>query len=86
MLGYLPGNGKNHFEIAGGMLFGNKLDRGEKYKILDLIAFIGYRYQKPDGLFLFRAGITPFLSLDNDANYPDKGYFPSVGVSIGFRF
>lgn len=89
MIGYLTGTGKNHFEIAGGMLFGTKLDLTDlnnRNKILDLIVFVGYRYQPPvDGL-VFRAGFTPFFSLDNDANYPDSGYFPSAGISIGYHF
>jgi hypothetical protein len=86
MIGYLSGKGKSHFEISGGLLFGNKQDSGTKHKILDLIGFIGYRYRKPEGALVFRAGITPFYSLDNDANYSDEGYFPSVRVSIGLRF
>ncbi|MDX9947531.1 MAG: hypothetical protein RBS38_09210 [Bacteroidales bacterium] len=86
MIAYLSGDGKNHFEIAGGMLFGVKSEEEVNYKIIDLIAFIGYRYQPPVRGLIFRVGFTPFLSLDNDATYPDNDFFPSAGISIGYHF
>lgn len=86
MITYLSGEGKSHFEIAGGMLFGIKSEADVNYKIIDMIAFIGYRYQPPVKGLVFRIGFTPFLSLDNDANYPDNNFFPSAGISIGYHF
>jgi hypothetical protein len=86
MITYLSGNGKSHFEISGGMLFGVETETAVSYSIIDLTAFIGYRYQPPGEGFLFRVGITPFYSLDNSADYPDPGYITSAGVSIGYHF
>lgn len=86
MIAYLWGEDKNHFEIAGGMLFGRKTEDDINHQILDLIAFIGYRYQPPDNGLVFRVGFTPFFSLDNDANYPANIFFASAGISIGYHF
>lgn len=86
MITYLWGEDKNHFEIAGGMLFGRKTEDDINHQILDLIAFIGYRYQPPDNGLVFRVGFTPFFSLDNDANYPANIFFASAGISIGYHF
>lgn len=86
MITYLWGEDKNHFEISGGMLFGRKTEEDINHQILDLIAFIGYRYQPPDNGLVFRIGFTPFLSLDNEANYPDNNFYPSAGISIGYHF
>jgi hypothetical protein len=85
MLTYLSGQNKSHFEISGGMLFG-KDKNVEPGTIIDLIAFIGYRFQAPGEGVLFRVGLTPFLSLDNKANYPDKGFLVSAGISLGYHF
>jgi hypothetical protein len=54
--------------------------------IVNLTAFIGYRYQSPGKGFLFRVGLTPSLSLDNKANYPDKVMLIDGGLSIGYHF
>jgi hypothetical protein len=86
MITYLSGNGNSHFEIAGGGLFGVKSETNVNQKIIDLIAFIGYRYQPPVKGLMFRVGLTPFFSLDNDANYPDNGFFISGGIGIGYHF
>ncbi len=38
---------------------------------------LGYRFQKPEGKFLFRAGYTPLF-------YPEFGHW--VGLSLGYSF
>jgi hypothetical protein len=86
LITYLSGKGKSHFEIAGGMLLGLETEPNASYAIIDLTAFLGYRYQPPGGGFIFRIGLTPFLSLDNDAHYPDTGYMTSAGISLGYHF
>ena len=86
MLTYLSGQKKSHFEIGGGMLFGKDNSYQVPGAIIDLTSFIGYRYQAPGKGFLFRVGFTPFLSLDNKANYPDKGISLSGGISLGYHF
>ena len=41
-------------------------------------ATVGYRYQRPDGGFVFRAGFTPVFSTDD--------FLPWFGVSFGYAF
>jgi len=43
---------------------------------------LGYRYQVPDGRFLFRAGFTPFLEYEGH-NYE---FHPSGGLTIVYSF
>lgn len=85
MLNHLVGKRKSFFEIGGGFLFGNKNENNISSLIFDLTAFLGYRYQAPGDGILFRIGMTPFLSLDSKANYPDKAFI-SGGFSIGYHF
>jgi hypothetical protein len=85
MITYFSGQKKSHFEISGGMLFGQDKN-ADQGTIIDLIAFIGYRYQAPGEGILLRVGLTPFLSVDNKANYPDKGFLVSGGLSLGYHF
>jgi hypothetical protein len=44
---------------------------------------MGYRWVTPNG-WLFRLAFTPFLALSGD--YPEEGFFPSGGFSIGHIF
>lgn len=84
---YFTGHKQSHFEIGGGFLFGKYKDYyGSNSTIVDLTSFVGYRYQSPGNGILLRIGLTPFLSLDNKANYPDKGLDLSGGVSYGYHF
>ena len=45
---------------------------------------VGYRYQKPDGRFLFRAGFTPVLEVGGGTNATE--FHPLAGVSFGYTF
>ncbi len=83
---YFTGTNASHFEVSGGVLIGNKTDYTGLRSIFDLTSFVGYRYQAPGRGFLFRIGLTPFLSVDNDANYPDSGLGLSGGISLGYHF
>jgi len=83
---YFTGHKKSHFEIGGGFLFGKAKDDIGSNAILDLTSFIGYRYQSPGKGIVLRVGLTPFLSLDNKANYPDKGLLLSGGFGVGYHF
>ncbi len=90
----LFGAGVNKLEIGGGVLlgsykyksvFGEENDRSNK--IFNLTGVVGYRYQKPEGGFMGRVGLTPFLDLTGDEDaYPDTGFFLSGGASIGYSF
>jgi len=41
---------------------------------------VGYRYQKPNGRFIFRIGFTPLYELDGNELHP------SGGLSFGYGF
>jgi hypothetical protein len=53
-----------------------------------LSARLGYRYQKPDGKFLFRAGFTPLAEgiLRINGQFSNLSIYPLVGVSFGYSF
>ncbi len=96
MLNSLWGGGSHKFEAGAGIMFGSrKYESGDvfvvrdnrKETIFNITGVIGYRYQKPAGGLLLRAGLTPFLNLSNAEDpYPDKGFFFSGGASIGYIF
>jgi hypothetical protein len=70
MLNYLSGAGAHHLEAGFGLLASPEgSDRLAT-------ATLGYRYQRPGGGPLFRAGLTPLLGAD--------GVAPWVGISLGF--
>jgi hypothetical protein len=83
MATYLLGPGNGHFEIGGGLGLatasfedadiGN--DRGSE---IYGTATFGYRYQKPTGGVIFRAGFTPLIG--------SGGVLPWAGVSVGYAF
>ena len=86
LITYFTGRKMHHFEIGGGMLFGKINGDNESNNIINLTAFMGYRYQAPGEGILIRFGLTPFLSLDNEANYTDNGLTLFGGLSIGYHF
>lgn len=88
---WLLGEGERKLELGGGFLFGRgTFDRfsseREEVSFRSVTAIIGYRSQPPHG-YLFRAGLTPFYSWDEeDRAYPQSGFTFSAGVSFGYRF
>ncbi len=85
MVSYLSGSKTHHFEIGGGLLFGNEKDQMESSPIFNLIGYIGYRAQSFISRgFLFRIGLSPMVSL-NQTNYPDR-FSISPGISFGYHF
>ncbi len=84
---YLFGQGERKLEIGGGLTFGHHENFEGKGSFRSLTAIVGYRTQPAGRGYLFRAGVTPFYSLDsgNEA-YPDPGFTFSAGVSFGYRF
>jgi hypothetical protein len=88
---YLLGPGERKLEIGGGVTFGRgTLDRfsdeRKDFSFTSLTAIIGYRSQPPGRGYLFRAGVTPFYSLDKgDEAYPDPGsrWAPESASVIG---
>jgi hypothetical protein len=76
---------KHKLELGAGLVFasvsntssfGFKSDSGGSNIVGT--ATIGYRYQKPDGGFLFRIGFTPLFG--------SGGFEPWGGISLGFSF
>lgn len=76
----------HHFEAGGGLLFfgGERIDWGgfddneDAFSGTLVTGVIGYRYQKPEGGFVFRAGLTPFIGSGE--------IVPWFGVSFGGSF
>jgi hypothetical protein len=89
---YLLGGGERKLELGGGVTLGRGTedrfsDEKRNFSFTTLTGIIGYRSHPPGGGYLFRAGVTPFYSLDNGEDaYPDPGFTFSVGVSFGYRF
>ena len=86
--GYLLGSGNHHLETGGGVVVGQENDsEGSSGIFSSLTSVIGYRYQKPEGGFLFRVGFTPFLSLSGGEDaFLDEGGTASFGVTLGKSF
>jgi hypothetical protein len=73
----------HHPELGIGILVGQRGTHG----FLSLTGLVGYRYEPPRGRLLLRVGLTPFYGFgDESVAYPDKGFFPSVGLTVGARF
>ncbi len=89
MINSLFGTGNHKFEGGLGFLLGGEKHSGNEAwpessdTIFALTGVAGYRYQKPSGGIIFRAGLTPFLNL-GDSEYPDFNF--SAGGSIGYAF
>jgi hypothetical protein len=86
MIEFVTGANRRHFEIGAGVIAGvvSSTDRtlGRHFEAGALAtATVGYRYQSPEGGFIFRANFTPFA-------WPEKGttLLPWFGVSLGHSF
>lgn len=83
MATYLLGPGNSHFEIGGGLGLATAgvedIDIGnDRASTVYGTATFGYRYQKPEGGVMFRAGFTPIVASGN--------IIPWVGVGVGYAF
>lgn len=92
MVNSLFGNGNHKIEGGLGFMLGSEKYTGDvsqtgrpesKENIFALTGTAGYRYQKPSGGIIFRAGLTPFINL-GDSEYPDFNF--SGGASVGYAF
>ena len=90
---WLPGTPSRGVELGGGVLLGNRKqdvpfeDGSTSSTFVSLTGIAGYRWQPADGGWTFRVGFTPFFGLgDSDVAYPERGFFPSGGVSVGYSF
>ena len=78
--------GKHHLEIGVGQVItpemGHDLQGNEKLQWDFLLSGrLGYRYQKPDGRLIVRAGFTPFYEYQGG-----HGFHPSGGLAVGYSF
>jgi len=86
----MVGRGAHHLEVGGGLTVGHRgrdAFSGASGNFVSLTGLFGYRYHRPGRGFLFRIGATPFYGFgDEDIAYPEKGFMPSAGVSVGYVF
>lgn len=93
------GRSRHHFEFGTGFFAKQERDyifeadlpdriREKSYWDKFITARIGYRCQKPDGGFFFRAGYTPMVGFYNSvsAEKPVVFYPFGVGISLGISF
>jgi hypothetical protein len=85
---YLCGGGERKLELGGGVTIGKgqSSDSSDNFSFSSLTAILGYRSQPAAGGYLFRAGLTPFYTLNDGETYPGEGFTFSAGVSFGYRF
>lgn len=83
--------GKNHHvELGIGSTFASVVRANEdyvarRYLNINLTMTLGYRYQKPEGGFLFRAAYTPILSVYRQI--AENGEFKNwFSLSFGYSF
>ncbi len=91
-LNLLLGSSNHHFELGAGSTYYylfNKKDETLSNPDISLLFFttrIGYRFQKKEGGFLFRAALTPLyaVNVDQDIVQFEKNFILYGGVSIGY--
>lgn len=79
----------NHFELGLGIIFPERLFPNSRDITRPfLTGRIGYRYQKPDGRFVFRLGIMPIATQDEYGinAFTDKPTYLWPGFSFGYAF
>ena len=90
MLQFVQGGGAHHAEAGAGVLLGHgsrEFSVDESGGFVSLVGLIGYRYEPPQRRLVLRAGFTPFYGFgDPSVAYPEKGFMPSIGFSVGARF
>lgn len=82
MLNYITGKGNHHFEFGSGITGILLSASGDSDLNFDLSMVAGYRFQKPDKGFLFRAGLSPSLPIVNPSN---RQAWLLPGISMGFN-
>jgi hypothetical protein len=91
---HLPRGSAGGLEVGGGFTLGSKKEEvrplsggdwltTDSQTIVDLTGILGYRWVRPSG-WMFRVTFTPFIPLSGD--YPDSGFFPSAGLTVGRVF
>lgn len=84
LVNYLFGTGSHHLEtgvgvtLAAGAIEDLEDEVDDSFSGAMGTATLGYRYQRPTGGFVFRAGVTPFFGAG--------GVVPWFGISLGYAF
>lgn len=102
MLGWLRASGAHHLELGAGVVAGRKVQSNEDIfgestvdswsDFISLTGTLGYRRQRrlqPGDRIahVFRLAFTPFFGFGSESGaYPDRGFFPSAGISYGLAF
>ena len=91
LLNALTGTGTHHLEVGAGVLLGSQTTTGgglsTRSSFVDATGTLGYRRQRPGRGWVFRAGLTPFYGFGTEEEaYPERGFFLSGGVSVGYSF
>ncbi|MFA5817440.1 MAG: hypothetical protein WC865_17700 [Bacteroidales bacterium] len=78
--------GKHHIELGIGHVFITEMGHdvyGEDRREWEgfFSGRLGYRYQKPNGRLIIRAGFTPLYEYSND-----HAFHPSGGLAVGYSF
>jgi hypothetical protein len=90
----LFGKSRKYFELGVGYTNGlyiasSKSTAETNYDWIMIAPRIGYRFQKDEGGFLFRIGLTPILSIykEDETNRTKTSYWPLwLGISLGKSF
>lgn len=77
----------NHLEFGGGIALGLGYFPHKVTYVFAGTACLMYRYQKPQGRFVFRAGWTPLYWFDDTQDFWGIAVFLlTPGVSFGYAF
>ena len=93
LLNALTGAGTHHLEAGAGVLLGSQTvtpgfgGASTRSSIVNATGTLGYRRQRPGRGWVFRAGLTPFYGFGTEEEaYPERGFFMSGGLSVGYSF
>ncbi|MCJ8292041.1 MAG: hypothetical protein MJK07_19900 [Flavobacteriales bacterium] len=89
--------GSHHVELGVGYTFINSSSftiSGEEIREWDgfMTPSLSYRYQKPNGRFMLKAGFTPFIEVSRytgptiPGNNLRADFIPSAGLAFGYTF
>ncbi|MEN0051355.1 MAG: hypothetical protein AAF806_30095 [Bacteroidota bacterium] len=86
---YLFGEGKHKFELGAGLTALLSFTGEEGVNQVAANGALMYRFQKPDGNFLFRVGLAPtFVPIDENDTFSglSRVFWVWPGVSFGYKF
>ena len=93
LLNALTGTGTHHLELGAGVLLGSQTvtppfgGSSTRSSIVSATSTLGYRRQRPGRGLVFRASLTPMYGFGSEERaYPERGFFLSGGVAVGYSF